>query len=57
MVVMTRQEAEAWCQEFMNQSPGYIACKDVPNVDHARAVEICVLDILVNLMRIIIYCF
>lgn len=43
---MTKAEAEIWCQDYMNQSPGYVACKDVPNVDHERAVEICVLDIL-----------
>ena len=44
---MTEPEAESWCQDFMNQSPGYVACKDVSNVDQSRAVEICVLDILV----------
>ena len=44
---MTKTEAESWCQDFMNQSPGYVACKDVSNVDQSRAVEICVLDILV----------
>ena len=47
IVRMTKTEAESWCQDFMNQSPGYVACKDVSNVDQSRAVEICVLDILV----------
>lgn len=46
---MTKAEAEVWCEDFMNQSPGYVSCKDVPNVDHERAIEICVLDILVKM--------
>lgn len=45
---MTKAEAEVWCQDYMDQSPGYVACKDVPNIDHERAIEICVLDILVK---------
>lgn len=51
---MTKPEAESWCQDFMNQSPGYVACKDVPNVDQSRAVEICVLDILVIILFLIL---
>lgn len=45
---MTKAEAEIWCKDYMNQSPGYVACEQVPNVDHERAIEICVLDILVK---------
>lgn len=45
---MTKAEAEIWCKDYMNQSPGYVACEQVPNVDHERAIEICVLDIMVK---------
>lgn len=54
---MTKAEAEIWCQDYMNQSPGYVACKDVPNVDHERAVEICVLDVLVKCYSLFKYIF
>lgn len=45
---MTKTQAKTWCENYMNNSPSFLACKDVPNINSARAVEICVMDIIVS---------
>ncbi|XP_062599868.1 von Willebrand factor D and EGF domain-containing protein-like [Saccostrea cucullata] len=45
-VAMTEPEARLWCENYLNNSPGFVACKSVPNMNTKQSVEICVLDIL-----------
>ncbi|XP_056001589.1 EGF-like domain-containing protein comC [Ostrea edulis] len=47
-VYMTEEEAITSCTEFMDQSPSFKVCKDVPNVDPNIAINTCVLDILLT---------
>lgn len=45
---MTEAQAKTWCENYMNSSPAFMACQDIPNINSTRAVEICVMDILVS---------
>lgn len=54
---MTKPEAEIWCDKFLNDSAGVMACKSIPKTNTKRAVEICVLDIVVFVYLIILHSF
>lgn len=45
---MTKAQAKTWCENYMNSSPAFLACQDIPNTNSTRAIEICVMDILVS---------
>lgn len=45
---MTKAQAKIWCENYMNSSLAFLACQDIPNTNSTRAIEICVLDILVS---------
>lgn len=45
---MTKAQAKTWCENYMNSSPTFLTCQDIPNINSTRAVEICVMDILVS---------
>lgn len=45
---MTETQAKTWCKNYMNSSPAFLACQDIPNTNSTRAIEICVMDILVS---------
>jgi hypothetical protein len=47
-VVMSGDEAKTFCLKYMNESAGYKACQDVPNINPDQAMQDCVADILVN---------
>lgn len=45
---MTKAQAKIWCENYMNSSLAFLACQDIPNTNSTRAIEICMLDILVS---------
>lgn len=54
---MTEPKAKLWCEQFLNDSAGAVACKSIPKTNTKRAVEICVLDIIVFVFLIILHSF
>nr|XP_022298863.1 von Willebrand factor D and EGF domain-containing protein-like isoform X2 [Crassostrea virginica] len=42
---MGNGEARKFCEEYMNASKSFQACKEVPNIDPEKAIESCILDI------------
>ena len=44
-VFWTKEEAETFCINYMNQSAGYKACLGVPNINPENAIADCVADI------------
>lgn len=48
ITIMTNAQAKTWCENYMNSSPTFLACQDIPNINSTRAVEICVMDILAS---------
>lgn len=45
---MTDTEARRFCEQYMDESPGFRKCKSVPNVKPNESIETCILDIQVN---------
>jgi hypothetical protein len=45
---MTETDARRFCENYMDQSPGFRKCKNVPNVNPSDSIETCVLDIQVS---------
>lgn len=52
---MTEAEARQACMSFMEESPSFKMCKDIPNVNSDIAMNTCVLDILVVFLFVLIY--
>lgn len=44
-VFLTKDQAQSFCINFMNESAGYKACLGVPNVTPENAIADCVADI------------
>lgn len=44
---MTEAEAIQACMSFMEESPSFTICKEIPNVNPDIAINTCVLDIVV----------
>lgn len=49
---MTEAEAMAACNTFMDESPSFKMCRDIPNVNPDIAINTCVLDILVIFIKV-----
>lgn len=50
---MTEAEAMSACKTFMDESPSFKMCKDIPNVNPDIAMNTCVLDILVIFIKVV----
>ena len=42
---MGNTEARKFCEEYMNASKSFQACREVPDIDPEKAIESCILDI------------
>lgn len=42
---MGNAEARKFCEEYMNASKSFQACREVPDIDPEKAIESCILDI------------
>lgn len=48
MKQMSRNEARLFCEKYMNSSKSFQICRGVPDIDSEKAIEACVLDIVVR---------
>lgn len=52
-MIMSKEEALAFCESYMKASKAFQACRNVPNIDASKAIASCILDITVRTILIL----